>query len=238
VELWHLDMEKHKLVAIFGHRYEPMWMVKQAVKNLKPIVDDFAILDDRGHDKLWRHEGEYRKILRNMALDKGATWLLVTSPDERWEVSATHKIWSEINKGRREIVLGGQLREMWTPNKYRIDGIWGRKARYRIFPISKNQDGIFENHHIQSPCYPTKYPLLKLDLNIYHLKMIGLKNRIMRAKVFKKLDPDNSRQDIGYDYLYQEEGMELESIPRGREYYPSYRKWTFKVPERYLDGEG
>jgi len=49
--------------------------------------------------------------------------------------------------------------------------------------------------------------------------------------------PDNSRQRIGYDYLYDEAGIELEEIPRGREYYPKYRKWIFEVPERYLNGE-
>jgi hypothetical protein len=39
---------------------------------------------------------------------------------------------------------------------------------------------------------------------------------------------------VGYDYLDDEDGLELQEIPGGREFSPKYKKWKFKVPKKYL----
>lgn len=224
----------NKLVACFGWKYEPEWLVEELKENLKDWVDDFAILDCRKRDELWIHEGEYRLKLRELAKQKGADWILITSPDERWEKDAGKIIRPYIDGNKDRVIYDFDLREMYSPTEYRIDGIWGQKNRYRLFPLLENQ--LFTYQPIQCNSYPQEpgYEVKHLDVNIYHLKMIEPQNRRLRVEVFKKLDPDNKYQGIGYDYLQDDYGAILESIPKGREYSPSYRPYYFEVPRRYL----
>jgi hypothetical protein len=224
----------NKLVALLGWKYEPSWMVSELKENLKGWVDDFCILDCRGRDELWIHEGEYRAKLRQMAKEKKADWAMFTSPDERWEKDAGKIIRPMIDNNKDRKILEPILRELYTPNQYRIDGIWAGKYRRRIWPLL---DGLtYKYQRIQCPSPPEnpEFEVVNIPVNIYHLKMIEPENRKLRAEIFKKLDPTNEFQWCGYDYLANDDGMVLEEIPKGKEYYPKYRKYIFKVPENYL----
>ena len=65
--------------------------------------------------------------------------------------------------------------------------------------------------------------------------MINPANRGLRVQVFKKLDPDNQHQLIGYDYLNDERGIELHAILKDREFFPKItRDYKFVVPEDRL----
>ena len=48
--------------------------------------------------------------------------------------------------------------------------------------------------------------------NLYHLKMLKVEERKKRAELYNKLDPDKKMQPIGYDYLFDNEGMKLKKI--------------------------
>lgn len=219
---------------MFGIKYEPDWMVEDLKKNLD-WVDDFAILDCRYRDELWIHEGEYRRLLREKAKELKADWVVVTSPDERWERNAGDIIRPVIDDNKdRNLILEVNLRELWTPTSFRWDGIWKNKTRRRIYPLNPGQ--VMSYKPIQCPCYPQdpNYTIKYLNVNIYHLKMIEPGNRKLRANVFSKLDPSNKYQSIGYDYLYDEEGIILKDIYPERGYYPPYKKYEFKVPKKYL----
>ena len=66
----------------------------------------------------------------------GATWFLCIDADERLEHSfaaeAAGLLDDADHKGVDAYTL--QLRELWNDRAhYRIDGIWGGKARYRLF---------------------------------------------------------------------------------------------------------
>lgn len=225
---------KNKLVACFGIKYEPQWLVDQLIENLKSWVDDFAILDCTKRDELWIHEGEYRIKLLEKALKMEAKWVLIISPDERWEKSAGDRIRPHLETNDKKI-FEVFLKELYHPNWYKIDGIWNEKIRRRIYNPSSDQIMVYQP--IQCPSMPQNgdYAIERLDVNVYHLKMIEPENRTLRAKVFKKLDPDNKYQGVGYDYLDSEEGAKLQRIPEGREYEPKYKKYLFSVPEKYLE---
>jgi len=113
---------------------------------------------------------------------------------------------------------------MYTPKKYRIDGVWGQKKRYPLFPVFPGQK--FMNFHVHQPWHPINkdYNLIDTDINIYHLKMIDPQNRKDRKFLFNKLDPRKEIQKIGYDYLDDETGLKLERIPFARKYIPPYKK--------------
>jgi len=231
----NLPKRKSKLVAMCGWKYEPEWMIEEMKENMS-FVDEFVILDCRKRDELWIHEGHYRLILREMAREKKADWVLVCAPDERYEKNAGPRIRELIDYNNEDKMYTFQLRELFNPVWYRIDGIWGNKARRRLYPLKDNQRMSYTP--IQCPPVPSS-PLERydIDINIYHLKMIEPENRTMRTKVFNALDPDSKYQHVGYDYLDDEKEAEMERIPEGREYYPKYRKYIFSVPEKYLKEE-
>lgn len=225
---------RNRLVALFGIKYEPDWLVEQLKENLRPFVDDFAILDCRDRDELWIHEGDYRVLLREEARKKKADWVLITSPDERLEDGAGDVIRPLIDNNHDRKIYNFKLRELYMPNKYRVDGIWGQKTRGRLFPLLPDNKHAYQK--IQCPSVPQneEYENVYLDVNIYHLKHIEPENRELRARVFKQLDPHNEFQGIGYDYLNEDYGAVLEDIPAGRGYKPKYKKYKFEVPEKYL----
>jgi hypothetical protein len=225
-------MRKNKLVAMLGWKYEPRWLIDDFKKNMD-FVDDFAILDCRDRDELWIHEGEYRLKLIKMATELKADWVLCSSADERFEKNAGKVIRSLIDDNKERFVYEFDLKEMYTPTKYRVGGIWN-KTRLRLFPLLKGQ--VFKYQPIQCSAVPQNgdYVFKHINLNIYHLKMIEKENRKLRTQVFNKLDPLREYQGPGYDYLNDETGLELEKIPKGREYYPKYRKYIFNVPKKYL----
>lgn len=226
-------MKKNKLVAVCGHKYEPSWLVDQMHENLSGWVDEVIVHDNRSDDKLWMHEGEYRLKLREMAKKAGADWILITSPDERWEKDAGKIIRPLIDYNKDKVIYNFNLREMFSPTHYRIDGVW-KKYRRRLYPLLPNQ--IIKYQPIQCPSMPQNadYEVKDVDVNIYHLKMIEPANRRLRTEVFKLLDPTNRFQGIGYDYLCDEYGCMLEEIPEGREYFPEYKKYIFEIPRERL----
>lgn len=223
-----------RIVATFGIKTEPDWLVHELMKNLD-WVDDFAIVDCRKRKELWIHEGEYRILQRKAAKAKKADWILTTSPDERWEKDSWHKLQPLVEAQKGKCIYQFKLRELYTPTEYRVDGIWGEKKRLRLYPVYPNQ--IIDYKPIQCASYPQNpdYWTEDVDLNIYHLKHIEPENREMRTKVFQWLDPTSEHQPgVGYSYLMDESNMKLETIPEGREYTPSYRKYVFKPDLRWL----
>lgn len=224
---------KNKIVACLWWKYEPEWMIDDLKKNLS-WVDDFAILDCRDRDELWIHEGEYRLLLREMAREKGADWILITSPDERWEKDAGKKIREHTDNHKDKKILEFNLKELYHPLWYRIDGRFENKPRRRCYPLFDDQVMAFQPIQCSSMPQDGDYEIVHVDVNIYHLKMIEANNRKLRTQVFKKLDPDNKFQD-DYDYLDDEVGARMVRIKPERMYYPEYKRYEFKVPEKYLN---
>jgi len=225
---------KNKVVACFGIKYEPQWLVDELLENLSPFVDDFAILDDRGRtDELWRDERDYRMLLREKAFKLGADWILWTSPDERWCDNAKKVIPRLINE-TKDVVYAFRLREMYDPFHYRVDGIWGQKKRPRLYRLKEGQE--MGTNPIQTRSYPLEYPRVLInEVNIYHLKHIEPENRVTRSQVFKATDPENKYQRIGYDYLADETNMRLRKITT--RYTPFYTQpYIFSPPENLYNG--
>lgn len=228
-------MKKNKLVAVLGWKYESEEMVEDLKKNLS-WVDDFAIIDCRTRDELWIHEGDYRLLGREKAREMGADWILITSPDERWEKNAGAIIRPMIDHNFEDKIYEFNLRELYHPYWYRTDGIWGNKSRRRLYPLKDTQ--AMKYHPIQCPSVPQgDFEIIHLDVNIYHTKMIEPENRTLRAKVFSTLDPEKKFQGIGYDYLDDETEAVVERIPEDRMYTPEYKPYIFAIPDKYFSKE-
>lgn len=217
IGLWN---KKPKLYAIFAFRYDHA-LVPGLLKNLEGIIDGHIAHDDRSNTSLWYHEGKIRNGLIEKARKAGADWVLCIDPDERFEIGAGKKI-RKLIKTHDKKVFQFNFRELWTPTAYRSDGIWNDKKRPNLFPLLNGQE--FMNKRVHSVWHPqnSDYEIVDSDINLYRLKNIDPKARTDRKNLYNKLDPTKKFQSIGYDYLDNEDELELTEIPKNRLYTPEY----------------
>lgn len=249
-------MTPPRVFAVAGWRYEPAWLVDELKANLA-WVDQLVIVDDRQrHDELWIHEGHYRRLQRQAVIDAGIRpwdWVLVTSPDERWEVTAERVI-RRLAATRTRTIYEVPLREMWTPTHYRTDGFWGAKWRPRLFPFLPGQT--FTGRRIQTQPVPVdrSYRRVKTSRTaIYHLEQIDPLSRVERAIVYEALSPGSRQRAAasrhwrradrtgrymrryGFAYLADPRGKVLTPIPPGRGFDPPVEQvYEFRVPDHLL----
>jgi len=219
--LHHTISRKPRLIAVFAFRFDA-YMVPDLLTSLSGFIDDYISWDDRKNDAEWYNEGKIRNLLLEKARDAGADWVVCPDPDERFEVNAGDRI-RKLIKNKEKIIYGFRLREMWTHDSYRIDGIWNNKTKFILFPLLAEQQ--FHCLHVHSPWYPINkdYKKKLTDINVYHLKMIDSEKREERKLIFNKLDPDRKIQAIGYDYLTDETHLQLEKIAPDRIFLPEIK---------------
>ncbi len=213
-----------KIVAVTSYRFDKDYL-NDYKKNLVGLVDDYIIeYDEQG--VFFLDEGRQRKKLIDLASSKGADWVIVMDPDERLEQDAPKRLKELVNnlKGKKALIQVN-LRELYTKKHYRVDGLWNQKKRIIAFPLLP--DNIYSDNKLHPRRQPLNedFKLVVTDINLYHLKQINPKLRKQRKDLYNKLDPQHIYQDIGYDYLDDETGLELQEIPVNRMYRPKYRKY-------------
>jgi hypothetical protein len=171
------------------------------------------------------NDGLFHRLLIEAGRRHGADWLLGLDADERLEASFRERVRLRIarDRGHGHSAYALPWRELWErPDTYRVDGIWGRKAKVALFEARGEHRFDARPFHAQwaslSGAPPGRHP--ELDANIYHLRMLRKEDRVARRARYRRLDPDNRWQRIGYDYLTDETGLILERIPPGRAYEP------------------
>lgn len=228
-------MRGKKLVAVVGWRYEPEWLVNDFTTNIRPIVDELHIIDNRHQSGPWQDEAAYRRQQRIIAQSLGADWFLLTSPDERFEWDAAEKIRHAIEKGPQDQAYTLQLCEMWNMREYRVDGQFANRQRTRLFPMAAML-GDVPHRRIHSPVILPRYKRRRkpLDVRIYHLKNSVPENRRLRSDVMKKLDGEigKDRTRSWDDFLAQD--VVLERIPAERAFYPPYTRPFVWEPEEAM----
>jgi hypothetical protein len=224
--------QRPRVFAVFSFRYDHH-LVPDLIQNILPMVDGWVAFDDRAAASGYSNEPTRHLRLVERARALGADWILAIDPDERLESRATSEI-PALVADKQRIIWGFRLRELYSPSEYRVDGIWGRKAVERLFPLFEGQ--VFSDRELHGPKYPIEpgYAIRQSDLNLYHLKMITRERRIARRDLYRHLDPDNRYQTIGYDYLADDSGAVFETIPPERMYAPPYREegglWMPAIP--------
>jgi hypothetical protein len=168
-------------------------------------------------------EGLQRRLLTQAGIRHGADWLLGLDADERLERSAGERIRARIaedtERGNDAYAL--PICELWDrSDAFRLDGVWGQKARTTLFRAS--EDHRFDDRPLHGQWASVVGPPFgshpRIEARIYHLGSLSRDDRIKRQAHYRKLDPDGRWQRIGYDYLTDETGLKLEQIEPGREY--------------------
>ena len=208
------------IVAAFSFRYDHQ-LVPSLIANIEPMVDGWISYDDREATVLYSSEPERRRLLIEAALEVGASWLLAVDPDERIEAGFAKKI-RRLTRTRRPTAFVFNLRELYAPDAYRIDGIWGQKKIARL--VSLHEGMVFDVGALHSSwheLYP-RYRLRSARTNIYHLKMLTSERRNARRSLYEALDPERALQRAGYEYLTDESALVLCRIPRKRGFRPPH----------------
>ncbi|MCC6734933.1 MAG: hypothetical protein IT534_02255 [Bauldia sp.] len=208
------------VVAIFSFRYDAH-LVPDLITNIAPVVDGWVAYDDRASTEVFSNEWVRRKALIETAQSLGARWILAIDPDERVERRLANRL-PRLTRTDQPTAWLFRLREMYAPDRFRVDGLWRTKQRARL--LSLHDDLRFDLPELHAPwqaIYP-RYRLRDARQNLYHLKMITPDRRLLRRDLYKALDPDGRYQAVGYDYLADEDGLRLRKVGWRRRYDPPH----------------
>lgn len=206
------------IIAVFSFRYDHH-LVPDLIANIEPMVDGWVSFDDRQASQVFSSEPERRRQLVAAAAGLGADYILGIDPDERLERRAARRM-RELTENGQGRAFSFRLRELYGPDFYRVDGVWGRKRQFRLFPAFAPEAP--RGPELHGRWFPDSIAGVNTGLNLYHLKMISPRRRLLRRDLYKYLDPESRHQRIGYDYLADETGAEFEAIPAGRGYGPAH----------------
>ena len=186
------------------------------------LITRIALPREENH--IWR-ERMHQQILLEQARASGADWVLVCDADERYEtgfLQHLHQIAQSLHALPLPCVQVS-LKELWgSAFQYRNDGVWGTKQRDRFFRLP--QDIRFDKsqnlHGAWSPDQVRENgQMVRTYHHLYHLKSIHAADRLKRRDLYKRLDPDNKYQPMGYDYLaVEDESLHIEPIASDRPY--------------------
>jgi hypothetical protein len=216
-----------------GMEFLPGWFA-----NVAPQVDGIVAFDDGSTDgsadflagrseilellgnpperPRWDEMGNHRRLV-DVALRQGAEWALCVDADERLEREFRPRAERVIRRGRllRCSAFRVHLRELWgSADRYRSDGIWGRKSIPRLFRL--RADHRFDTSSLHGAKTPLQERPRLADLVVYHLGMLTLEQRERRQARYETADPDGYWQSVGYRYLTDERELRIEQVPPRR----------------------
>lgn len=231
-----------RIIALTAFRDE-MRFLPGLLRNVLPQVDGVVAVDDQSTDVSGEYvaaqpgvlevitiphgahgeneDGILRRRLIETAWKYDADWLLGIDADERVERRFRRRAETEITQAEAAgfSAVWVPFVELWEPGKYRVDGWWGVKRKTCLFKASRDHvfdDRRMHTHWASLPEPEGSWPIA--DLRLYHLRMLTPQDRRRRYEHYRKLDPNNELQAIGYDYMLDETGLELRAVERGRGY--------------------
>lgn len=222
-----------KTIAVFSYRYDAH-LVPGLLANLGAAVQGWVAWDDRPSSGALTDEPARRLALVEAARAAGAEWILAVDPDERFERDLALRIGAMTRRDRPPALWTFQFCELFTPQAWRADGVWGAKRQMRLFPAfaASPSPAALHGGWVSDPA---GLPLRDSQLRLYHLRMATPERRQHRRETYASADPGRRCQAIGYDYLADETGMALRTIEPQRGFDPPFVEdgglWAPPPPE-------
>ena len=236
----------HRLLAVCAFYNEADYL-PGLLENLDGKVDGLIALDDgsedgsaglvEGHPLVRRllrrpptspHRFDEKANLRSLVeavWETDAEWVVAVDADERLEDGFRARAEAAMARADAEgqRAFSVQMRELWNqPDLFRTDGVWGQKRPARLFRNDRSHEFDTQSLHCQwaslSARQNGRFP--EADLVVYHLRMIRPESRAARRRRYELLDPEARWQTLGYAYLTDEDGIQLQRVPPDRDYHP------------------
>ena len=208
------------VLAAFSFRHD-VHLVPGLLQNIARFTHGYVAWDDRSASLALSTEPARRNTLLAEARRLGARWVLAVDPDERFEDRLAARMPEMLAEGDSTL-WHFDLREMFTPEAYRIDGIWGSKTLARLFPMAAVTADLRAPLHASWIVDDTPFTRRNAGINLYHLRMATPARRAARRALYAAADPDRAFQRIGYDYLDDERGMILQPVAAARRFSPAF----------------
>lgn len=210
------------VIAVFSYRYEAH-LVPDFIANIRPFVHGYVAWDDRAATTELSSEPERRNRLLAEARKMGARWILAADPDERIEDALAERMPHLLAQGEGNL-WNFSRREMFTPDSYRIDGLWREKRGLMLFPVAAIGKSLDKDLHGEWIADRSGFRVRDAETNFYHFRMATPARRRLRRDLYATADPTRRFQAIGYDYLNDERAMVLKRIPEGRQFTPAFHE--------------
>jgi hypothetical protein len=208
------------VLAVFSFRHDAH-LVPGLLANIAPLVHGHVAWDDRDAETALSSEPMRRNLLLAEARRLGARWILAVDPDERFEDRFAARLPEMLALGEGNL-WHFNLCEMFSPRAWRTDGVWGGKSLMRLFPADAAGAELSVPLHAGWVAEGDGFMRRAAGVNLYHLRMATPARRRARRALYAAADPERQFQRIGYDYLDDERGMVLMTIPKGRDFSPAF----------------
>ncbi|MBO9467753.1 tetratricopeptide repeat protein [Tropicibacter sp. R15_0] len=210
------------VIAAFSFRHDAH-LVDGLLENIGAAIHGYVAWDDREADPLdlFSDETTRQSALFNAAQSLGADWIFAVDPDERFEDGLADKI-GPMTKEFGPVLWTFECREMFSSDSYRTDGLWGLRQRIRLYPCLPGMEPDQQRFHGSWTGNGLGLRQRQSGLNFYHLRMATPLRRKLRRDLYATLDADRRNQALGYDYLDDERGQVLETIPSDRSFSPPH----------------
>ncbi len=172
----------------------------------------------------WDEPANQRALIE-AAWRTDAQWLIAVDADERLEHGFRQRAEAAFLQADAHGHCAYYIRccELWNQaDTWRVDGIWSRKKVARLFrSMTDHEFDTRQWHRHWAPLNGvTNDAFPRLDIRLYHLRMLHADDRARRRDRYLALDPQRMGQAIGYEYLTDEDGLQLERIAPERDYRP------------------
>ncbi len=196
----------------------------EAILAAQPLVVDVLPFERDG--ERWSDALNHRRLIE-AAWEHEPDWLLGIDADERVERHFRRRAERVFKQARRDGLSAYRVtfRELWDrPDQVRADGLFGHKSKACLFRSLPGAHE-FDERELHSHWAPLNHAVdgdfPPADLILYHLRMLHEADRRARQARYERLDPDRRLQAIGYDYMTQADGLQLEPLAAGRDYVPA-----------------
>lgn len=173
------------------------------------LFDGIICFDDTDNPELWYHEGNVRRLLLKKAYNLGYDWAFCADPDERFSRRLFKQLPRLIRRKKR-IAYSLPVREMFSVDKFRVDGKWGEKKKVALVPLFPSNK--YQNKKVHSKWKPIGFDVVETNINLYHLKHIQPHMGVLRRQIYEQWDLDGIQAD--YSYLTNNRGSKFMKLPR------------------------
>lgn len=169
----------------------------------------------------WNDWGNRLELLARAA-SKGYSWVAWIDADEKLEGVSRELIEQQIREATASgcVAVRYKVKEMWNEKQWRSDGMWNNKGRVCL------QKNPLLDEFVHWRTNPTEsrfhaFPIQIGDIMevqdcaILHYGMSTPELRRARVEKWERLDPTHKWQPMGYQYMLDESGLKLETIPPG-----------------------